>query len=260
MGASADGKSAGPTRAGGMRALLPAALMTVAGLAILLGLGFWQMERKAWKETLLATIAARTSEAPVDFLNAYSATHENELGFEYMRAKVRGRYLKDKERYFYAPDANLGPGYQVFTPLEIAGTKQVVFVNRGFVTEDRKDPAKRPEGQIEGEVEVVGLMRGPGQKGTFTPDNDPKANLWFWRDYQGLFASAFSGTDLVPVAAFLDAEEAAPGGWPKGHATLVDLPNRHLEYALTWFGLAVTLLAVFLAYAWTRLRGIGAAN
>lgn len=238
----------------GVRSLLPAAAMTLVALAILLGLGFWQLERKAWKENLLATIAARTTEQPVDLLGAYSATHENELGFEYMRAKVRGRYVHDKERYFYAPDPKLGPGYHVYTPFEIAGTTAVVFVNRGFVPEDIKDPAKRSQGQIDGEVEVVGLMRGPGQKGTFTPDNDTKANLWFWRDYAGLFASAFSGTDRTPIAAFLDAEEAAPGGWPSGHATLVDLPNRHLEYALTWFGLAGTLLAVFAAFAWTRLR------
>lgn len=244
----------GGQRMSPVRALLPAALMTLVGLVILLGLGFWQMERRAWKENLLATIAARTSEAPVDFLNAYSATHENELGFEYMRAKLRGRFLNDKERYFFAPDPKLGPGYHVYTPLEIAGTKQVLFVNRGYVTEDLKDPAKRQQGQLEGEVEVVGLMRGPGVKGAFTPDNDANANLWFWRDYQGLFASAFSGTDLTTVAAFLDAEDAAPGGWPKGHATLVELPNRHLEYALTWFGLAATLAVVFLAYAWTRLR------
>jgi surfeit locus 1 family protein len=229
--------------------------MTLVALAILLGLGFWQLERKAWKENLLATIAARTSEEPVDLLNAYSATHENDLGFEYMRAKARGRFLNDKERYFYAPDPSLGPGYHVYTPLEISGTKAIVFVNRGFVPEALKDPAKRPDGQFDGDVEVVGLMRGPGQKNTFTPDNDVKANLWFWRDYAGLFASAFAGTDRTPIAVFLDAEDAAPGGWPKGHATLVDLPNRHLEYALTWFGLAATLIAVFAAFAWTRLRG-----
>lgn len=237
-----------------VRSLVPAAAMTLLALAILLGLGFWQLERKAWKDNLLATIAARTTEQPVDLLGAYSATHENELGFEYMRAKVRGRYVHDKERYFYAPDPQLGSGYHVYTPLEIAGTTAVVFVNRGFVPEDLKDPAKRPQGQLDGEVEVVGLLRAPGKKGTFTPDNDAKANLWFWRDYAGLFASAFTGEDRTPIAAFLDAEGAAPGGWPKGNATLVDLPNRHLEYALTWFGLAGTLLAIFGAFAWTRVR------
>jgi surfeit locus 1 family protein len=148
----------------------------------------------------------------------------------------------------------LGPGYHVYTPLEIAGSQAVVFVNRGYVPERLKDPATRAQGQLEGEVEAVGLMRGPGQKGSFTPDNDAKANLWFWRDYKGLFESAFAGGERTPIAAFLDAEGAAPGGWPKGNATLVDLPNRHLEYALTWFGLAATLIAVFAAFAWTRLR------
>lgn len=234
------------------RGLWPAALMTLVALPILVGLGVWQMERKAWKETLIATIAARASEAPVDLLGAYSATHEHPLGFEYMRAKARGRFAHDKERYFYAPDQVLGPGFHVYTPMEISGSKTVVFVNRGFVPERLKDPAKRPEGQVGGEVEIVGLMRGSGQKGSFTPDNDAKANLWFWRDYAGLFASAYAGSDRTMIAVALDAEAAAPGGWPKGGATLVNLPNRHLEYALTWFGLAATLVVIFLAYAWTR--------
>lgn len=237
------------------RSGIAAATVTVLiALPILLGLGFWQLERLAWKESLVAAIAERTKQAPSDLIGTYSATHEGDLGFEYMRVKVRGRFVNDKERYFYAPDPTLGPGYNVYTPLEIAGTTAVVFVNRGFVPEDRKDPAKRRQGQIEGETEVVGLLRGVGQKGTFTPENDVKANLWFWRDYAALFASAFEGTDRTPIAAFLDAEAAAPGGWPKGGATLVDLPNRHLEYALTWFGLAATLVAVFGAFVWARLR------
>ncbi|MDQ8699349.1 SURF1 family protein [Hyphomicrobium sp. LHD-15] len=240
-----------PARRGG---IVVATVMTLIALPILIGLGVWQLERKAWKESLLTAIAERTKQEPVDLLGTYSATHESDLGFEYVRAKVRGRFLNDKERYFYAPDQKLGPGYHVYTPLEIAGTTAVVFVNRGFVTEDLKDPAKRREGQLDGEVEVVGLLRGPGIKATFTPDNDPKANLWFWRDYAGLFASAFSGTDRTAIAAFLDAEAPAPGGWPKGGATLVELPNRHLEYALTWFGLAVTLVAIFGVFAWTRRR------
>jgi surfeit locus 1 family protein len=245
-----DGRNGGRSRG-----LLPAILMTLVALPILIGLGVWQMERKAWKESLISAIATRTTQPPVDLLGAYSATYDDPLGFEYMRVKVRGRFAHDKERYFYAPDAQLGPGYHVYTPLEIAGGQSVIFVNRGFVPEELKDPAKRPQGQVEGEVEVIGLMRGPGHKATFTPDNDAKANLWFWRDDQGLFASAYSGTQRTPLAAFLDAEAEAPGGWPKGRATLVELTNRHLEYALTWFGLAATLVAVFAAFVWSRRRG-----
>jgi surfeit locus 1 family protein len=91
-------------------------------------------------------------------------------------------------------------------------------------------------------------------KGVFTPDNEPQANLWYWRDFSGLFASAFSGGDRGFIPVFLDASSAAPGGWPRGGATLLELPNRHLEYAITWFGLAAALLAVFGAYVATRLR------
>ncbi len=80
-------------------------------------------------------------------------------------------------------------------------------------------------------------------------------NLWYWRDLDGLFQAAFGAGDRVSRAPFfVDAEAPAPGGWPKGGATRLELPNRHLEYAITWFGLAAALAAVFAAYAVPRLR------
>jgi surfeit locus 1 family protein len=244
-------QNAGPS---GLRGLIVPVIMTLVALPILFGLGFWQLERLAWKESLLAVIAERTKAEPSDLLGAYSATHESDLGFEYYRVKVRGRFLHDKERYFYAPDQKLGPGYHVYTPFEIANGAGVLFVNRGYVTEAKKDPASRREGQVIGEVEVVGLLRSPGVKANFTPENDAKGNLWYWRDFAGMLESAFGSEPPAAIPVFVDAEAAAPGGWPKGGATLVEFPNRHLEYALTWFGLAGALLAVFAAFVWTRLR------
>jgi surfeit locus 1 family protein len=93
----------------------------------------------------------------------------------------------------------------------------------------------------------------PAAKGFFTPDNDAGSNVWYWRDLNGLMASAFGDSGPAAVPLFLEAEAPAPGGWPKGGATLVELPNRHLEYAITWFGLAFALAAVFAAYAVPRL-------
>jgi surfeit locus 1 family protein len=241
----------GPAKRSG---LVFATITVLAALPILLGLGFWQLDRLAWKETLLAAIAERTKAPPTDLLNAYSATHELDIGYEYYRVKVRGRFLHDKERYRYAPNQKLGPGYEVYTPFEMADGAGVLFVNRGYVTEAKKDPASRPEGQINGEVEVVGLLRSPGTKATFTPENDSKGNLWYWRDFDGMLGSAFGPEPPAAIPVFVDAEAAAPGGWPSGGATLLELPNRHLEYALTWFGLAGALLAVFAAFVWTLLR------
>jgi surfeit locus 1 family protein len=228
--------------------------MTLLGLALLVGLGHWQLERKAWKEDLIATIAQRTKEEPVELLTAYSATYPSNLGFEYTRVKARGRFHHDKERYYYAPDPELGPGYDVYTPFRLAGDGPAIFVNRGFVSEALKDPAKRPPGQIDGEVEVVGLLRTPGAKGFFTPDNDAERNLWYWPDFDGMLGSAFGGDRPPAIPVLLEAEAPAPGGWPKGGATRIDLPNRHLEYAITWFGLAAALACVFAVYAWPRLR------
>ncbi len=229
-------------------------VMTAAAMAILLSLGKWQLDRRVWKEGLIAAIEARTKEEPVDLLSAYSATYQSDLGFEYMRVKVRGRFHHDKERYLYAPDPELGPGYHVYTPFEVEEGGGILFVNRGYVPEALKSADRRPQGQLDGEVEVTGLLRAPGLQGFFTPDNDPKRNLWYWRDYYGLLASAFGDTSQPHIAAFLDAEGPAPGGWPKGSATIVELPNRHLEYALTWFGLAGALAVVFAVYAVSRLK------
>ncbi len=235
------------------RLLLPL-VMTAAGMIVLISLGKWQLDRKAWKEELIAAIEFRTKAEPVDLLSAYSASYQSDIGFEYMRVKVRGRFHHDKERYFYAPDPELGPGVHVYTPFEIEGGEGILFVNRGYVPEELRAPDRRPESQLDGEVEITGLLRGPGQQGFFTPDNDTKGNLWYWRDFYGLFASAFGDGRRPSIPVFLDAEGAAPGGWPKGSATIVELPNRHFEYALTWFGLAGALAAVFAVYAASRLK------
>lgn len=229
------------------------AVATLVAFLLLISLGRWQLDRLAWKDGLIAAIETRTKEEPVELLNAYSASYPSDLGFEYMRVKARGRFLHSKERYFYAPDADAGPGFEVYTPF-VMDAGPVVFVNRGYVPEEKQNPATRAAGLVEGDVEVVGLLRGPGSKGFFTPDNDPARNLWFWRDPAGLAASAFGNRAKYVLPVFLDAEPANPGGWPKGGATRLELPNRHLEYALTWFGLAAALLGVFSAFAVSRLR------
>lgn len=237
--------------------LLGPAMMTACGLAILIALGAWQMQRKAWKETLVATITERTKADPVDLAGTYTATHDPDndaIGLEYLRVTARGHFLHDKERYFYAPDPVQGPGFNVYTPLEMAGGS-VVFVNRGYIPDDKKDPAKRAAGQTTGEIEVIGLVRQPDQQTRFTPDNDAKKNIWFWRDIEALKASAFpQGRDSV-IPLIIDQEKKqASGNGPKGGSTIVTLTNRHLEYAITWFGLAITLAAVFAVFAAGRLR------
>ncbi len=121
--------------------LLWPAVMTLIGVALLIGLGNWQMRRLAWKQGLIGAIAERTHVDPVPLATVEARAAEGGDP-EYARVTVAGQLLNDHELYFYDFDESLGPGYHVVTPLKRADGS-VVFVNRGFVPDDRKDPTTR---------------------------------------------------------------------------------------------------------------------
>jgi surfeit locus 1 family protein len=240
--------------------------LTLLGLAVLLGLGTWQMQRKAWKEGLLAEIEREVHADPgpaITRLDEFRA-----VAHPYRRVRLRGIFQHDQERYFYAPSPQLGAGYHVYTPLRLSDGG-LIYVNRGFVPEAMRDWASRAQGQVEGVIEVVGVVREPTAKGLFTPANDPARNIWFWRDIDAMFGctDGAPGTTctteperqarLEHTTAFsvdAEAEPANPGGWPRGGTTNLNIPNRHLEYAVTWYGIAATLIGVYVAFAVGRLR------
>jgi surfeit locus 1 family protein len=226
------------------------------GLAVLIGLGNWQMSRKAWKEALIAKIAERIGAPPIRLAGDNQVTRVETNDREYLHVSFKGRFHHDKERYLYAP-APAGLGWHIYTPLEW-GPARFVWINRGFVPDERKDPATRREGQVSGEVEVTGLVRVGHGKGAFVPANDVAGNLWYWPDVAAMHASAFAGTGASAFGYTVDADARPepPGGLPRGGVTRLDLPNRHLEYALTWYGLALALIGVFVAFARGRQQAL----
>jgi surfeit locus 1 family protein len=246
--------------------LLWPTLAALAGLAVLIGLGTWQMQRKRWKEHLIATIAAN---AHADPIRLFTGARERPAqafiqgDLEYLHVIETGRFHHDKERYLYAPTP-AGVGWHVYTPLEFL-PGHVIWINRGWVPDARKAPESRPEGQLQGEVEVRGLIREQVRPGPFSAQNDPAHNIWYWPDLAAMTASAFrqgphgapggpQTATALPFAIDADARPEPPGGLPRGGVTRLELPNRHLEYALTWYGLAATLAGVYLAFAVSRLR------
>jgi surfeit locus 1 family protein len=227
-------------------------VLALPALALLIGLGTWQMQRKAWKEDLIAQITARIHQPPVPLAELEKRTTDN---LEYARARVRGTFRHDGEQLLWEPDPRQGPGYHVYAPLRLDDGR-FILVNRGYVTEAKKAPSSRPEGQLKGEVEVTGLLREPAARAMFSPDHDAGTGVWYWRDFNGM-AKAALGPDAGKAVRFtLDAEAtpANPGGWPQGGVTRLTLPNRHLEYALTWYGLALTLVGVLIAFIFGRWR------
>lgn len=241
------------SRAGLLRELAWPTALAAAMMAALIGLGVWQLDRLAWKDELTARIHARVKAPPTDLalaVDEWEGSHD----VEYVHARARGRFLHRHERYLYAPDPQLGPGVDVMTPLQLADGK-LLWVNRGYVPDRLKAAETRAQAQIEGEVEVTGLLRASQVKPRFAPDNDVARNVWLWRDIPALTRSAFGdkGATALPFMMEADAGQS-PGGWPKGGVTRVVLMNDHLQYALTWFGLAITLAGVWGVYVLRRLR------
>jgi surfeit locus 1 family protein len=141
----------------------------------------------------------------------------------------------------------------VFTPARLTDGG-LVMVNRGFVPENRKDAKSRADGQVSGPVEIVGALRWPDTRHWFTPADDAAHNLWFNRDPRAIAAAKGLGA----VAPFFVEMEAPvpPGGLPRPGQIVVNLPDNHLQYAITWYGLAAALAGVFVAFAFgSRRRG-----
>ena len=221
---------------------------TIPALIVLLGLGTWQVQRLHWKEGLIADRTARTTAPPLALPAAgvpLSPAALTDLDFRHGTAT--GVFLHEREMYLAARTMGGSVGYQIVTPLQEADGS-IVLVNRGWVPETRKDPAKRANGQVAGSVTVDGAIRTPGAQNWLQPDNQPAQNIWFWSDLPAMAAHAGVAPDkLVPV--FLEAGASPnPGGLPIGGQTKVKLPNDHLQYAITWYALAVGLAVIYVLY------------
>jgi surfeit locus 1 family protein len=232
--------------------LVPALLVFV----VLIGLGTWQLQRKAWKEGLIATLNAQLAAPPTALPPRAAWPSLDQKNNEYRRVTLTVAFDNTKEGLVYAapsafrPDVS-SPGYWVITPGRLADGS-VVMVNRGFVPEGRQDPKSRPEGEISGPLQIMGAMRWPDARHWFTPNDEPAHNLWFSRDPGAIAASKGFG----PVAPFYVEEEspAPPGGLPQPGKLVVELPDNHLQYALTWFGLAIVLVVSFGTWAFGSAR------
>jgi len=225
------------------RIVLP--LVVLAATLVLLGLGTWQMQRLAWKEALIAEREAGRA-LPAAALPADFATTIEAEAFDFRTVTVSGVFRHDLEQLFGAKARANVLGHHLLTPL-VPADGSAVLVDRGWIPADKAHPASRPEGQLEGEVTVSGIarFRGADEPGLFTPDNDPAGSHWYHYDLEAM-AQAL-GIALSPVV--VEADDAAnPGGLPIGGRSEVRLVNNHLHYALTWYGLAVALIGVYIVF------------
>jgi surfeit locus 1 family protein len=234
------------------RGLILLTVLSTAALAVLIGLGLWQLQRLEWKEGLIAEIEARVNAEPVSLKEAVARAHAGE-DVSYLRVRAEGKFDNTKERYFFTVSDGT-PGWHVITPLETPDG-ETVLVDRGFVPDSFREPSSRPQGELNDAVTVTALARPPETQGLFVPDNEVERNRWFWRDLKAMTGSMFGddAKDVAPI--FLEAQRSdVPGGWPRGGETRLDLPNNHLQYAITWFLLALCLVVIYVIYVRARLK------
>jgi surfeit locus 1 family protein len=231
------------------------AFLVLVALGVLVGLGTWQVERKAWKDALIAELEAKLAAPPTDLPARERWQRLTPAADEFRRVAFPAEFLAQEEALVYSSGSSLrpdvsGPGYWVFAPARLTGGS-IVIVNRGFVPEGRQDP--KTHAPPSGVLDIVGTMRWPEQRGTFTPPDEPAKGLWFARDPAAM-AAAKSWGSVAPFYIDQEAPQAA-GGLPKVGPLKANLPNNHLQYTVTWYGLALVILVAALFFWRARRRG-----
>jgi surfeit locus 1 family protein len=220
-------------------ALVPT-LITVPMVALMIGLGVWQLARMHWKHELIAQVESQLGASPIDL----PASGIDPVAFNYQPVQISGVFHHDKEIHLIAHTRKGQLGYHVITPLE-RPNGDFVMINRGWVPTLGRNAETRQEAQLEGRVEIRGIARKPWPQARFVPDNDIEKNVWFYGDIAQM--TEHLGISAGPVFVEADATPN-PGGWPLGGQTRVTFVNNHVQYAITWFGLAITLVVIYLLY------------
>lgn len=225
-------------------------LATVIGLAILIGLGVWQMQRLKWKEGLLAHVAALQTAKPVDLGPVLDGlARGRDVDFTRVRASCPGIATAPFLELYGLRGGQAGARLISACAVESAGYR-TILVDRGFVPDNvaerpKVDPASSAPS------EVVGILRKPDRPSFVAPKNRP--GHWFTRDAPAM-AAALQAPQPAPVFLFAETstdpqfKALTPAPLP------ADIPNRHFEYALTWFGLAAALASVYAAVLFRRGR------
>ncbi|PZU94639.1 MAG: surfeit 1 [Chelatococcus sp.] len=246
--------SASPRRAG----LLWPLLLTVAGVTTLCALGGWQLVRMGEKRAFIDRLATQALAAPAPMPPAASWPGLDPAALDLTRVTAEGAFVDAPLAGVRTTIASGGPGTRqlsgfgrwVFQGFRLADGG-VVLVNRGFVPESRfaaTQPAR-------GSARITGFIRAPEGRGPFTPADLPAQHEFYTRDPAAIAASL----GLPPAPFYLEAEREGDGLTPpagvEARELIARIPDNHLQYALTWFALALTLIGVFAAYAWQGRKG-----
>ncbi len=210
----------------------------IGGVAILIWLGVWQVQRLAWKTDLLAKIEAKLEASPVGVPPRPAPGTD-----QYLRVRAAGSIEKG-ELDVYTSAPSRGVGYRIIVPLQLQDGRRILL-DRGFVPIGEKDDARHL-----GPITVEGSLVWPQETDRFTSEPDRAKNIWFARDVQ-MMAAALDTWPVLLVTAASDDPDA-----PMALPVTINIPNNHLQYAITWFGLALAWAMMTVYQLWRIKRRI----
>lgn len=228
-------------------------LIALPMLAVLVGLGIWQLERLQWKESLIRELTLRGS-GPAIPLPVDDSIPVADL--MYRPVTVSGQYMHEAEMHLLNRVRNGLPGMDLVTPLRRSDGGPIILVDRGWVPLDWSGTPVA----VTAETTVTGIVRTPPEPGLFVPDNQPAKNDWYYLDTVAMASSAgvlpfpdyyIYATAEAPAETAPDAAGGPPRpgpDYPLPNEWQVNLPNNHLSYAITWFTLAAVLTAIYVIY------------
>ena len=222
-------------------------LLTIPLVMLLMSLGGWQLSRLAEKTELISKFEKRSKSQPIS-VNQISGPIAD---FEFRRIGVTGKYLHQSEIYLTGRTYEGNAGFHVITPFETNNKK--ILVNRGWVSEDYKKPNSRPFSLIEGENYIEGILRLPGRKGFFVPENEPEQGFWFTLKPDEI--ARYLKQDEIKQDFYIDIIRTGEViTLPIAAEININVRNSHFNYALTWFGLALTLLVIYCIFHYQNGR------
>ena len=225
------------------RSIWGLALIASVMVSVLIGLGVWQLHRKDEKRALIAALIERLAAPPVALSPKSQWKDFNAARDEFRRVTFLGSFESPMDAKVYSSGSALrtdisGLGTFVFVPVRLA-SGVIVVVNRGFVP----DGAVVKTNVVREPIALTGYFRFPEKAGWLTPHEDDVKRLWFLRDHLAM-ATAYRWGDVAPF--YIDLETPSPAsGLPKPGPLQVHLKDDHLQYAITWFGLALAVAATF---------------
>lgn len=233
-------------------------LVALAMVAVLIGLGVWQLRRGAEKHVLIAALTERLTAAPVALPPPAEWPTLSSTGDEFRRVSFSATYEAESDAMVYSSGSavrpDVGLGTWAFLPARLPDGR-VLVVNAGFVQntkQDRNQQNRAVKPLVTGQlVAMTGYLRFPEEAGILTPSPNRGKRLWFSRDI-GAMAQALGWGSVAPF--YIDLETPVPaGGVPKPGPLDVHLKDDHLQYAITWFGLAAAVLFTF-GFWWRSQR------